>query len=110
MTFQFQSAAEMARLVRARKTSPVELVRAHFERIDELNPALNAFVHQRREEAFREARAAEAAALRGEAKLLLGVPVSIKSCIDLAGAPCAAGSRVRSSYIAREDATLVKRL
>lgn len=100
----------MVRLVCAREISPVELVRAHFDRIDELNPALNAFVHLRRDEAFHEARAAEAATLRGEEKPLLGVPVSIKSCIDLAGTPCAAGCRVRSSYIAPEDATLVKRL
>ena len=110
MTFQFLPAAEMARLVRERKLSPVELVRAHFERIDELNPTLNAFVHLRREEARAEAHAAEAIAMRGEVKPLLGVPISIKSCIDVTGLPCQAGSRVRSTYIAQEDATVVKRL
>lgn len=100
----------MARLVREKGISPVELVAAHFDRIEELNPALNAFVHLRREEAVAEARSAEAAAMRGEEKPLLGVPMSIKSCIDVAGLPCEAGSRVRSDYVAAEDATLVKRL
>lgn len=110
MTFQYLPAAEMARLVREKKLSPVELLRAHFERIDELNPTLNAFVHLRREEALREARAAEAAAMRGEEKPLLGVPISIKSCIDVAGLACEAGSHVRAGYVRSEDATLVSRL
>ena len=100
----------MARLVREQKLSPVELVAAHFDRIDELNPTLNAFVHLRREEAMADARVAESAALRGEVKPLLGVPISIKSCIDVAGLPCEAGSRVRAGYIAAQDATLVRRL
>jgi len=110
MSSQYLSAAEMARLVHERKISPVELVRAHFERIDELNPTLNAFVHLRREEALSEARVAENAAMRGETKPLLGVPVSIKSCIDVAGLPCEAGSKIRANYTAAADATLVKRL
>jgi Asp-tRNA(Asn)/Glu-tRNA(Gln) amidotransferase A subunit family amidase len=110
MSFHYLSAAEMARLVRERQISPVELVRAHFERIDELNPTLNAFVHLRCEEALNEARAAESAAIRGETKPLLGVPVSIKSCIDVAGLPCEAGSKIRANYMAAADATLVRRL
>ena len=110
MSFQYFSAAEMAQLVRERKISPVELVRAHLERIDELNPSLNAFVHLRREEALSEARVAETAAMRGETKALLGVPLSIKSCIDVAGLPCEAGSKIRADYIAAADATLVRRL
>ena len=110
MSFQYSSAAEMAQQVRERKISPVELVRAHFERIDELNPTLKAFVHLRREEALSEARVAETAAVRGETKPLLGVPVSVKSCIDVAGLPCEAGSKIRADYVAASDATLVRRL
>jgi Asp-tRNA(Asn)/Glu-tRNA(Gln) amidotransferase A subunit family amidase len=41
---------------------------------------------------------------------LQGVPVSIKSCIDVAGWPVPAGSRLRSDYVAREDAMLLARL
>lgn len=110
MSFEYLSAAKTAQLVRERKLSPVELVAAHFDRIDELNPTLHAFVHLRREEAAAEARSAESAAIRGEKKPLLGVPISIKSCIDVAGLPCEAGSRIRSGYIAPQDATLVRRL
>lgn len=110
MSFEFQSAAEMARQVRKKQISPVELVRAHFDRIDELNPRLNAFVHVRREDAMNEARLAETAAVRGEGKPLSGVPISIKSCIDVAGLPCEAGSRLRADHVPGEDAILVRRL
>src|SRR5258708_18328140 len=41
---------------------------------------------------------------------LLGVPITIKSCIDVAGLPCEAGSRLRAGYVAAQDATLVARL
>ena len=103
------SASTMARLVREKEISPVELVQAHFDLIDELNPRLNAFVHLRRDDAIAEARALEGNA-RNDAGELLGVPVSIKCCIDVAGMTCDAGSRVRQDYVAAQDATLVKRL
>ena len=53
------SAVAMAKLVREKQVSPVELVRAHLSRIRDLNPSLNAFVHLRADEALREAQAAE---------------------------------------------------
>jgi Asp-tRNA(Asn)/Glu-tRNA(Gln) amidotransferase A subunit family amidase len=107
---QFLSAAELARMVRRKEISPVELVRAHFERIEELNPTLNAFVHLRHAEAEAEARAAESVAMRGDDRPMLGVPISIKSCIDVADLACEAGSRIRADYVAAGDATLVRRL
>src|ERR1022692_3560885 len=109
-SFVYSSAASMARLVRKKAISPVELIRAHLDRIEALNPALNAFVHVRHEEALRDAIEAEAAVMRGEERPLLGVPVSIKCCIDVAGLRCTAGSRLRSDYVAASDATLVHRL
>jgi Asp-tRNA(Asn)/Glu-tRNA(Gln) amidotransferase A subunit family amidase len=104
------SACQMARMVRSGEISAVELVQAHFARIDELNPRINAFVHLRREEALAEAEAADQAALSGEDKPLLGVPVSMKSCIDVAGLCCDAGSKLTKDYVARTDAPLVARL
>ena len=101
----------MAEQIRQKKLSPVELVDAHLARIEKLNPKLNAFVQVEAEGAHREARAAEDAVLRGE-KLgpLHGVPVSIKSSIEVAGLRCEAGSKLRAGFVASRDAPLVSRL
>src|SRR5262245_763083 len=101
----------MAALVRARKISPVELVEAHLARIEELQPSLNAFVTIDWEGARRQARAAESAVMHGEPLgTLLGVPVSIKSSIAVAGLPCEAGSCLKKGAIAQQDAVVVARL
>jgi Asp-tRNA(Asn)/Glu-tRNA(Gln) amidotransferase A subunit family amidase len=100
----------MARLVRQKQLSPVELVEAHLERIEQLNPRLKAFTCLRAEHARAEASLAEQAIMRGQQKPLLGVPISIKSCIDVKGLRCEAGSRLRAGYVAAEDAVLVARL
>src|SRR5216684_3686595 len=105
------SAAEMARLIRRKQLSPVEVVEAHLERIERLNPKINAFACLNIEQARVEARRAETVLMQGvQSKPLLGVPVSIKSCIDVKGLRCEAGSHLRDGYVAAEDATLVARL
>jgi Asp-tRNA(Asn)/Glu-tRNA(Gln) amidotransferase A subunit family amidase len=110
-TNYFISIDELAENIRAGKISPVETVDAHLRRIENLQPKLNVFVHLDAEGARREAKAAEAAVLRGDSLgALHGVPISIKSCIDVAGWTCPAGSRLRKDYVAREDAVLVARL
>jgi Asp-tRNA(Asn)/Glu-tRNA(Gln) amidotransferase A subunit family amidase len=107
----FAGIAEIAESVRLKKISPVEIVEAHLERIEKLQAQLNAFVHVDAEGARRQARVAEAAVMRGEPLgPLHGVPVSIKSCIDVAGWRCPAGSRMRADYVASSDAVLVSRL
>jgi amidase len=107
----FADIAEVVRKIRTREISPREVIDAHLERIEKLQPKLNAFVHVDAEGARRQARAAEASVLRGEAVgTLHGVAISIKSCIDVAGWPCPAGSRLRADYVACEDAVLVSRL
>jgi Asp-tRNA(Asn)/Glu-tRNA(Gln) amidotransferase A subunit family amidase len=76
----------MAKEIRARKISPVELAKAHLSRIDRLNPQLNAFVCIDRERARGQAKAAEAAATSrsGQTSLgpLHGVPITTNSSID----------------------------
>jgi Asp-tRNA(Asn)/Glu-tRNA(Gln) amidotransferase A subunit family amidase len=107
----FQSAASMAEQIRKKKLSPIELVDAHLARIEKLNPKLNAFVQVDADGARREARAAEDAVQRGE-RLgpLHGVPVSIKSSIEVAGLRCEAGTKLRTGFLASHDAPLVARL
>src|ERR1700676_1810537 len=106
----FAGITEVAGKIRARDISPREVIDAHLERIEKLQPQLNAFVHVDVDGARRQARAAEATVLRGDAVgALHGVPVSVKSCIDVAGWTCPAGSRLRADYVASEDAVLVSR-
>jgi len=82
----FLSAVSMAEKIRRKELSPVELVEAHLTRVEKLNPKLNAFVQVDTEEARRQAQVAEAAVSSGQ-KLgaLHGVPLSIKSSIEVAG-------------------------
>ncbi|HTQ59281.1 MAG TPA: amidase [Candidatus Solibacter sp.] len=103
--------AEIRAGICEKKFSPMEVVEAHLERIAEMQPKLNAFVHLDAEGARKQARAAEAAVLRGDVLgPLHGVPLTIKSCIDVAGWPAAAGSLMRKDYVAKSDAPLVARL
>ncbi|PYX52572.1 MAG: amidase [Acidobacteria bacterium] len=107
----FLSAVTMAQHVRQKKISPVELADAHLSKIERLNPKLNAFVHVDAERVRREAREAEAVLISGKALgSLHGVPISIKSSLDVAGMRCETGTRLRSGNVATHDAPLVARL
>jgi len=107
----FLPAVSMAEQIRQKKLSPIELVDAHLARIEKLNPRLNAFVEIDAEGARRQARAAEAAVSRNEnLGPLHGVPISIKSSIEVKGLRCEAGTRIRASLVAKNDAPLVSRL
>ena len=110
----FASLCEMAKRVREGSISSAELVDAHVARIERLNPMLNAFVHTDFERARRAAQAAdEAVHARANSNALgplHGVPISIKSSIDVAGFPCECGSKLRRGYVASSDAPLVARL
>jgi Asp-tRNA(Asn)/Glu-tRNA(Gln) amidotransferase A subunit family amidase len=107
----FADIAQVVRKILTKEISPREVIDAHLERIGKLQPKLNAFVHIDAEGARQQAHAAEASVLRGdEVGALHGVVLSIKSCIDVAGWPCPAGSRLRADYVACDDAVLVSRL
>jgi Asp-tRNA(Asn)/Glu-tRNA(Gln) amidotransferase A subunit family amidase len=107
----FLPAVVMAQQIHDKKISPVELVEAHLAKIERLNPKLNVFVHVDRERVLGEARDAEAVVMTG--KLLgplHGVPISIKSSLDVAGMRCEAGTLLRAGHVATHDAPLVVRL
>jgi Asp-tRNA(Asn)/Glu-tRNA(Gln) amidotransferase A subunit family amidase len=104
-------ALKMAELVRQRSVSPVDLVQAHLSRIERLNQKLNAYVQLDAERALLQAHAAEESALRGgELGPLHGVPLSIKSSIEVAGMRCEAGTKLRAAHVSQADAPLVQRL
>ena len=111
MTASLPSARQIATQIRKKEISPVEVARIHLERIERLNPSLNAFVDWKPELVLAQARAAEKSILQGEdVGPLHGVPVPIKASIDVAGHRCEAGTRLRAGYVAAEDAPLVARL
>jgi Asp-tRNA(Asn)/Glu-tRNA(Gln) amidotransferase A subunit family amidase len=106
-----KSVTEMARAVREREVSPVELVEAHVERAEAVNPAINAIVLPRFEEALEEARAAERAVSNGsDLGPLHGVPYTAKECIEVAGMPCCDASRIFEGNISTQDAVVVESL
>jgi Asp-tRNA(Asn)/Glu-tRNA(Gln) amidotransferase A subunit family amidase len=107
----YSTIRQIAESIRTKTVSPVEIVAAHLQRIEKSQPQLNAFVHLDAEEARHQARAAKAAVSRGDhLGPLHGVPLTIKSCIDVAGWPCPAGSLLRKDYVPTHDAPLVSRL
>ncbi len=107
----FTDATELARLIRERALSPVEVVEAHLERIEAVNPKINAVVTLAAEEARAEAKAAERAVPRGEALgPFHGVPFSIKDSIDTAGIQTQRGSKLFVGHVPQKDATVVARM
>ena len=110
----YTSLMEMATMVRARNISPVELLEAHLKRIERLNPKLNAFATVDFDRARSQSKFAEAANSSRSAKDSLGplhgVPITIKSSVDVVGMPCECGSQLRKGFVPSTDATLVTRL
>lgn len=107
----YESLAALARKIRSKEITPQEVAQHYLGRIETLQPKLNAFAHVDAEGAMRDAHAAGEALLRGgEIGPLHGVPVTVKSCLDVSGWPCSAGSLLRKDCRPSGDAALVQRL
>jgi len=110
-TLVWHSAVDLARDIRDRKVSPVEVTEAVLARIEALNPRLNAFCLVTADVARRAAREAEIAVTKREPLgRLHGVPVSIKDVIFTRGVRTTGGSRVFADMVPEEDAIAVARL
>ncbi len=100
--------------MRRGELDPVDVVEAHVQRIEQVNPALNALVADRFDEARDEARAAgeriRAASVGELLPPLLGVPCTVKEFVALRDMPWTAGMEARRGVVATEDATVVARL
>jgi aspartyl-tRNA(Asn)/glutamyl-tRNA(Gln) amidotransferase subunit A len=106
----YSDATKLAELIRNREISPVEVVQAHLDRIEAVNPKINAIVSVA-EGALEAARAAEAAVLAGEkVGPLHGVPFTVKDSIDTAGVLTQRGSPIFRGRIPDTDATSVARM
>lgn len=105
------SAVELRRLIGARELSPVELLEACITRIEQLNPYVNAITATCYERARAEARAAEAAVLRGEPLgLLHGLPLGVKDLEPTAGLLSTQGTPSLRNNVPSRDVELVHRL
>ncbi len=105
----FAGAARQAELLRAGEISPTELVRLHLERIERLDPQLNAFRVVLAEQALLEAEQAEARLRGGDERPLLGVPVAIKDESEVAGQVKMLGTDAFEEP-AKADSEMVRRL
>ena len=109
--FPFGSAGQLARAVRGGKVSAVELLRGYLDRVDRLNPAINAIVVDDRERALRDARAADRALAKGGAVgPLHGVPMTVKESFNIPGQPTTFGNPAFADNVAGTDAVVVARL
>lgn len=106
------SASALAHLLRSGELSSRQLVEACIQRIERVNPVLNAVVAPRYERARQEAEAADArlAAGGGDLPPFLGVPCTIKECFALEGMPQTSGLVARVGVVAEGDATAVARI
>jgi amidase len=103
----FASATSIAQAIREKRLSSEEITRACLERIEAVNPKLNAVVYLRAEQALEAARAADNSEPTGP---LHGVPMTIKDSLDTAGIVTTAGTKGRAHYVPNYDATVVARL
>ncbi|HSE20267.1 MAG TPA: amidase [Pyrinomonadaceae bacterium] len=105
------SISEAAELLRPKTISPVELTKACLDRIESLNPVLNAFITVTDEAAMAQARVAEDEIQRGHWRgPLHGIPIGLKDLIDTAGTRTTCGSELFADRVPTEDAEVVRRL
>ena len=107
----FMPATELAELIRTKKLSPLEYTRALLERIETLEPRVNAFAHLAADQAMDAARASENALMSG-ARIgrLHGVPATIKDLVITKDMPTQSGSLIFKGNQPTEDSPVVPRL
>jgi aspartyl-tRNA(Asn)/glutamyl-tRNA(Gln) amidotransferase subunit A len=102
---------ELSRKIRDRSISPVELTHDCLDRIEKLNPTLNAYITVTAESALGRARLAEREIYRGTyLGPLHGIPIGLKDIIDTAGVRTTAASELFKERVPTEDAEVVRRL
>ena len=105
------SATAQAAAVRAGEVSSVELVQAHLDRIEAVNPTVNAITRTMPDESLAAAAAVDTAlAAGGKLGPLAGVPFTIKETVDVAGQPTTHGLQALADAVAVVDAPVVERM
>jgi aspartyl-tRNA(Asn)/glutamyl-tRNA(Gln) amidotransferase subunit A len=107
----YASITEIGPRIGRREISPVELTQVCLERIQQLEPQVNAFITVLADSAMAEARQAEAEIARGEYRgPLHGIPIAHKDLLYTRGVRTTAGSKVLADFVPDEDATVVAQL
>ena len=107
----FAGIQELASLLQKREISAVELARYYLERIDRLNPELNAYIAVIADRALASAQAAEEAIAGGNLLgPLHGIPIAVKDLVDVAGMPTTGGSMLLKDNVPSQDAFVTRRL
>ena len=102
---------EAAPLLREKKLSPVELTKAYLDRIDALNPSVNAFITVLKDQALAQAQTAEKEIATGHYRgPLHGIPIAVKDIFATNGHLTTCGSKILKDYVTHYDATAVARL
>jgi aspartyl-tRNA(Asn)/glutamyl-tRNA(Gln) amidotransferase subunit A len=107
----YHSIEEIGTLYRKKEVSPLEITEATLDRLQELEPKLNAFITVLSEQALAKARKAEAAFLDGaNVSKLFGIPVSLKDIFMTKGIRTSLGSRIMKDFVPDEDAFVYRAL
>jgi len=110
MELKFPTAEELTAALRAGEVTSVELTDEAIDRIERDDKAINAICVPDFDRARAAARGADQARARGEDRPLLGVPVTVKECYDIAGLPTTWGMPAYRDHLPAEDAVQVARL
>jgi len=107
----FATATELSRLITGKEVSPVEVVRAHLQRITALDGSLRSFITVTADGALAAAAEAEKALVAGRpVGPLHGVPLGLKDLYDTAGVRTTGGSKILAERVPTADATVVRKL
>ena len=107
----YTSATKLAEMIRVKQVSSEEVVSAHIQRIEDVNPKINAIVQFRPEQALQEARAADQALARGDTPgPLHGVPFTVKDYMAIQGLISTYGTLGLANNFMEHDCEVVTRL
>jgi len=107
----FKTIVEAGPLLRTKRVSPVELTQAYLDRIESLNPSVNAFITVLHDEALTQAREMEKEIAAGHYRgPLHGIPIAVKDIFATNGHRTTCGSKILKDNVTHYDATAVARL
>ena len=107
----FLSATDLSTLIKRREISPIEVVEAYLERIEQLDSRFGAYLTICADEAIQAAQEAERALARGEYwGAMHGIPVAVKDQIYTKGIRTTGGSTIFKDFVPDEDATVIAKL
>lgn len=103
-----KTAAELARLLREKKTSSVEITESVLQRIESIDERVHAYVTVARDTAREMAKAADERLARGEGRPLTGIPIAVKDNMCVKGQRTTCGSKILHNFVPPYDATVVR--